>query len=81
MNISTKYTNKNQPNSFVSKTGTIVIRNVPKGIIRALVLQSQKANDSIRVIGGSASKEGYKAIIEYLDKRKVNTKEIIKSML
>lgn len=81
MNMSTNYNNKNAVNNVLTKTGKIVIRNVPVGIIRALVTQSQKANDSIRKIGGSASKEGYKAILQYLESKKVNTKKIIESGL
>jgi hypothetical protein len=82
MNMSTKYTNINPPKSFMSKTGKIVIRNVPVGIIRALLCHSQQAGDSIRKIGGSASREGYKAILYYLENaKKVNVKNILKSGL
>lgn len=80
MNISTKYNKLNPVRNVVSKTGKIVIRNVPVGIIKTLLFHSQEAGDSIRTIGGSASREAYKAILYYLEHaKKVNVKEILKS--
>jgi len=80
MNISTKYTNKNNPESFMVPYGKIVIRNVPKGIIRALRHQSELAGDSKRTSLGSVSAEGLKAVLYYLKhEKKVNVDNIIKS--
>jgi hypothetical protein len=80
-NMSTKYNGINPVVSVISKTGKLVIKNVPVGIIRALRTQSEKAKDSKRNCG-SAANEGLKAIYYYLDTvKKVNVKNIIKSGL
>ena len=78
--MSTKYNKINPVRNVISKTGKIMIRGVPVGIIKTLLYHSQETGDSVRKIGGSASKEGYKAILYYLEHAKnVKIKEIIKS--
>jgi hypothetical protein len=80
-NISTKYNKINPVNNVITKTGKIVIRNVPIGIIRALRFQSEKSGDSKRDMG-SVGFESYKAIKYYLSNaKKINVANIEKSCL
>lgn len=80
MNMSTRYNGVNPVQNAISDTGKIVIRNVPIKIIRSLLHHSELSGDSVRKIGGSASKEGYKAVLYYLEHcKKVNVKNILKS--
>jgi hypothetical protein len=80
MNMSTKYTGHNMPESFISSKRKIVIHNVPIGIIRAMRHHSEMSGDSVRDTG-SISKEAYKAIRYYLKYAKhVNVDEIEKSI-
>lgn len=79
MDMSTKYTNRNHPESFISNKRKIVVHNVPIGIIRALRHHSEISSDSVRDTG-SIGHETYKAIIYYLrHAKKVNVDELEKS--
>lgn len=78
MNISTKYTSKTNPESFI-RFKRLVIPKIPINIIRALRQQSLNADRNIHD-NGSAAGEALFYIYEGLRKRKVNVDELLKSI-